>query len=191
MSKQFISAASLANMSYHLGALVYNGGFRPDFMITLWRGGATIGLHVHELFKYMYVEIDHIAIRTSSYEGANTVGAAATSGVNVHNLNYVTKQLQKGSKILLVDDVFESGHSIGAVIEKLTKEAGIPSDQMDIRVATVFYKPKRNRSYRKPDYYVHESDDWLVFPHEVEGLTLDEIKQSKGDAVHSIFASLK
>lgn len=54
MSKQFISAASLANMSYHLGALVYNGGFRPDFMITLWRGGATIGLHVHPKLCFVF-----------------------------------------------------------------------------------------------------------------------------------------
>ncbi|NNM21794.1 MAG: hypothetical protein HKO55_11015 [Gammaproteobacteria bacterium] len=30
-----------------------------------------------------------------------------------------------------------------------------------------------------PDYWVHETDDWLVFPHELDALTLDEMKQQK------------
>ena len=32
---------------------------------------------------------------------------------------------------------------------------------------------------RLPDYYLHETDKWLVFPHELDGLTLDEIKDHK------------
>jgi hypoxanthine phosphoribosyltransferase len=142
--KRFVSPDELAKMSYHLGALVFNSGFRPDFMITLWRGGASIGLYMDELFGYKDVKVDHIAIRTSSYEGASTVGSKT---VNVHSLNYVTKSLKRGTKILLVDDVYESGNSIGAVISKLTTESGIPIDQLDVRIATVFYKPKMNRSY--------------------------------------------
>lgn len=45
--------------------------------------------------------------------------------------------------------------------------------------------------YRKPDYYVSETDSWLVFPHEAVGLTLEEINVSKGPEIHGIFASLK
>ena len=30
-----------------------------------------------------------------------------------------------------------------------------------------------------PEYYIHESDEWLVFPHEREGLSLDELKIQK------------
>ena len=30
-----------------------------------------------------------------------------------------------------------------------------------------------------PDYYIHETDDWLVFPHELEGLTPEEVSASK------------
>lgn len=183
--KKFVNSEELSRLSFHLGALVYNSGFRPDYLIALWRGGVTIGIHVHELLKYKGVNVDHIAIRTSSYEGQDN-----SKGVNVHNLNYVTKNLKVGSKILLIDDVYESGNSIGAVIQKITKESGLPLGELDIRVATVFYKSKRNRSYRKPDYYVEDTDEWLVFPHEVEALSLDEIEASKGLQVRLIFESL-
>ena len=30
-----------------------------------------------------------------------------------------------------------------------------------------------------PDFYIHETDKWLVFPHELHGLTLEEIKNNK------------
>ena len=40
-------------------------------------------------------------------------------------------------------------------------------------------KPNKNKTNRVPDYYLHETDKWLVFPHELDGLTLDEIKDHK------------
>jgi uncharacterized protein len=48
-----------------------------------------------------------------------------------------------------------------------------------IRIATVYYKPTRNRSRLEPDFYVQETDRWLVFPHEIQGLTRDEILRNK------------
>ena len=161
-----------------MGAIAFNSGFRPDFMVALWRGGATIGCYVHEFFKWKGISVDHVAIRTSRQSDGT---------VNVHSLNYVVKNIQKKSKILIVDDVFDSGRSIMTLIEKLTKESMISISDLDIRIATIFYKPKRNLSYRKPEYYVEETDEWLVFPHEVEGMTLEEIEKSKGIEIKKIF----
>jgi hypothetical protein len=48
-----------------------------------------------------------------------------------------------------------------------------------IRIATVYYKPKKRKVDIVPDYYIHETDDWLVFPHELEGLTPEEVSASK------------
>jgi hypothetical protein len=48
-----------------------------------------------------------------------------------------------------------------------------------IRIATVYYKPERNRSTLVPDYYVKATDAWLVFPHEIQGLTREEILTHK------------
>jgi hypothetical protein len=44
-----------------------------------------------------------------------------------------------------------------------------------IRIATVYYKPERRRSSLVPDLFVHETNRWLVFPHEIQGLTREEI----------------
>jgi len=51
----------------------------------------------------------------------------------------------------------------------------------DIRTATVWFKPTRNLTDLVPNYYVHETDQWLIFPHELEGLTLADIAENKSD----------
>ena len=49
----------------------------------------------------------------------------------------------------------------------------------DLRVATVWYKPTKSETGRVPDFYIHETDQWLVFPHELQGLTIDEVQAGK------------
>ena len=49
----------------------------------------------------------------------------------------------------------------------------------EIRIATPYYKPGNNRTERTPDYFVHETDQWLVFPHELDGLSMEEIATNK------------
>ena len=41
------------------------------------------------------------------------------------------------------------------------------------------FKPEKNKTERKPDYYLHKTDKWLVFPHELEGLTRQEMLDFK------------
>ena len=49
----------------------------------------------------------------------------------------------------------------------------------EIKVATPYFKPNKNKTNRKPDFYIHETEKWLVFPHELEGLSIEEIVQNK------------
>ena len=72
-------------------------------------------------------------------------------------------------KLLIVDDVFDSGRSIRAILDTL-KEKSRKNIPHDIRMAMPWYKPLRNIIETVPDYYIHETDDWLVFPHEMDGL---------------------
>jgi len=49
----------------------------------------------------------------------------------------------------------------------------------NIRVATTYYKPANAQTDRIPDYYIHKTDKWLVFPHELNGLTEEEVFKNR------------
>jgi len=176
MNKKYITAQELLEDSFRLAAKVFEDGFRPQFIIGIWRGGAPVGIAVQEFFDFKNVETDHIAVRTSSYYGINQ----QSKEIKVHGLHYIIENANAGDGLLIVDDVFDSGRSIEALIKQLKKLSrnNMPTD---VRIACPWYKPKNNVVNIKPDYYVHESDEWLVFPHELSGLTQEEIAEGKSD----------
>jgi uncharacterized protein len=174
MEKIFISADSLLRDSMELARRIIRSGLRPTYLVAMWRGGAPIGIAVQEVLEYHSVEVDHIAIRTSSYTGIDT----KNKSVRVHAVDYLISRLSAEDQLLLVDDVFDSGRSIEAVITELQRRCRRNLPQV-IRIATVYYKPSRNRSALVPDFYVHATDNWLVFPHELVGLTREEILEHK------------
>ena len=172
--KIFISAESLLRDSMQLARDIVRSGFRPTFLVAVWRGGSPIGIVVQEVLEYHGVATDHIAIRTSSYTG---IGQRAKT-VRVHALDYLVSRLTFEDSLLLIDDVFDSGHSLEAVLAELQRRCRRNLPGL-IRIATVYYKPARNTSSLTPDYYVHATQGWLVFPHEICGLTREEILASK------------
>lgn len=189
VEKLYVDLATLRTFSFMLAKMVLESGFHPDFMIALWRGGAPIGIYVHEVFKWMGLNTDHIAIRTSKYHGIDKAGEL----VEVHNLGYVKDRLRKYTKLLIVDDIYDTGKSIEAVIENLRAKIceNMPAN---FQVATVYYKPDRNQTPRIPDYYIDSckvaKNIWVVFPHEVEGMDLAEIYKAYGYTAFEIFQSL-
>lgn len=172
--KIYISAQQLLEDSYELGAQILRSGFTPNFIVGVWRGGSPVGIAVQELLDFFGIKSDHISIRTSSYSGIDQRG----SYVRVHGLNYVMKNINSEDSLLIVDDVYDTGLSIEATIDYLKRKCR-KNTPADIRVATAYFKPKNNKTDRVPDYYVHESDRWLVFPHELHGLTYEEIIEHK------------
>jgi uncharacterized protein len=177
-AKLYIEADDLLRASFALGAQILDSGFRPTFLVGVWRGGAPIGIAVQELLDFHGVSTDHIAIRTSSYSGIDQ----PQKTVRVHGIDYLVSRLTAEDRLLLIDDVFDSGRSLEAVLDELARRCkrNLPGD---IRIATVYYKPERNRSRLRPHYFVEQTDRWLVFPHELSGLTTEEI------ATHKPFAS--
>jgi uncharacterized protein len=174
MDKLFISADSLLRDSMELARQVVSSGFRPTFLVAMWRGGAPIGIAVQEVLEYHSIHADHIAIRTSSYTGIDT----QSKTVRVHAVDYLVSRLTAEDQLLLVDDVFDSGRSIEAVIAELKGRCRRNWPEQ-VRIATVYFKSARNRSSLVPDFYVLDTDKWLVFPHELVGLTQEEILEHK------------
>ena len=173
MEKQFIQAKELLEDSFKLAWQVYESGYRPNYIIGVWRGGAPIGIAVQELLHVLGIKSDHIAIRTSYYTGIDKTD----DEVQVHGLSYIIKKIESEDRVLIVDDVHDTGVSIDKVIS--TIEAACKKNTPEIRIATPYFKPLKNKTDRKPDYFLHETDEWLVFPHELDGLTIDEMINQK------------
>lgn len=172
--KLYITPQQLLEDSIEIARQVLLSGFRPNFIVGVWRGGTPVGIAVQEMLDYYAVKTDHIAIRTSSYDNLSRI----ESPVRVHGLSYMTRAMNAEDSLLIVDDVFDTGLSLKAILDKL-KERSRKNLPHDIRVATAYYKPTRNKTAIKPDYCAHETDAWLVFPHEMSGLTADELRQNK------------
>ena len=182
MDKTVLSAQELLDDSFRLGLRVVESGFRPTLIIAIWRGGTPVGMAVQEILDYCGVESDHIAIRTSSYVGVDQRGAVA-----VHGLNYIIKKICHEDRLLIVDDVFDTGNTIAAVIEELRKRARDNTPD-DIRIAVPWYKPSRNETDLVPDYFIHETAEWLVFPHELDALSPEELREARPEIARIVEA---
>ena len=172
-SKRYLSAEQLLLDSFRLAGRVFSSGFSPTVIIAIWRGGAPIGIAVQEFLAFCGIETDHIAIRTSSY---GTGIDERLDRIHVHGLNYLVKNVTAEDKLLIVDDVFDTGRTVDAVICRLSELARLNTPS-EIRIAVPYYKPSRREVDRIPEYYLEETDAWLMYPHSLEGLTVDEIRQ--------------
>ena len=177
--KLFIKEKDLLLDCFRLGVQIYDSGFRPDFIVGLWRGGSSVGIVVQECLQHLGVETDHISLRTS-YQGMETYSemVANRSAIRVHGTQYLLENMNADDKLLIVDDVFSTGLNVQAVIDRLNTRSkrNMPSE---VKVATPWYKPDQKLTDKGPDYYLHETDQWLVLPYELTGLSVDEINHSK------------
>ncbi len=180
--KHYIPAQQLLEDSFRLGANIIKDGFRPSIMIAIWRGGVPMGIAIQELLAWYGIETDHIAIRTSSYSGID----GRSHEIRIHGLNYLIKNCTREDSLLIVDDVFDTGLTIQAVIARLREKARLNTPH-DIRVAVPYYKPTRRLAEQAPDYFLHETGQWLKYPHSLEGLSIEEVAKNRPE----LFAIIK
>jgi hypoxanthine phosphoribosyltransferase len=184
MEKEYISASRLLEDSYQLGWKIYQSGFRPSLIVGIWRGGTPVAIAVHELFAIAGVECDHLPIQSRLYKGIDSRG----QNVEVRGLDLLFAQLTGTDTILLVDDVFDTGLSMQKVLQEIHEHCA--ENLPEIRTAAPYFKPDKNRTAIQPDYYLHATSDWLVFPHELIGLTPAEIEKHKPE-ISAIWKELK
>lgn len=170
MKKVYISPNRLYLDSFRLARKIYQSGFRPDFLIGLWRGGTPPGIIVHEYFRIKGIDPYHTAIKTQSYKGLKTTGE-----VEIKGMEHVLQELNAKHKLLIVDDVWDTGITIKKVLEFIKERMG--EEMPETKVAVVYFKKEKNQVNLVPDYYWRVINDWIVFPHELEGLTREEIRE--------------
>lgn len=186
-SKTFLTEQNVMEDSFRLGVQIYQSGFRPSFIVGLWRGGSTVGIYVQECLQTLGIETDHISIRTS-YEGAANYDDMVNNpnqSIRVHGTQYLIENLNHDDNLLIVDDVFSTGLNVQAVVNRLQSrlKRNMPKN---VRVATLWYKPEARRTDLEPDYYQATTGEWLVLPYELTGLDPDEIRLNKSVAAQHL-----
>jgi hypoxanthine phosphoribosyltransferase len=73
-------------------------------------------------------------------------------------LQFPADPLLHGQRVLIVDEVWDTGTTIEAVIERVRQAGGAPT------TAVLHYKPTRSRVPSVPDHHVVETERWVVYP---------------------------
>jgi len=179
IQKRFIKEQELLEDSYRLAVQIYQSGFRPDFIVGVWRGGSTVGIYVQECLQYLGVETDHIAIRTS-YHGRDDYFKQLEQGneMRAHGLQYLFENLNADDALLIVDDVYSTGRNTRAVIERL-QQKNKRNMSKDVRIAAPYYRADASNLHPAPDYFLQQTNDWLVLPYELTGISRVELEAHK------------
>jgi hypoxanthine phosphoribosyltransferase len=174
--KRWIAAEELHEDSLRLALAVLDSGFAPTLVIGLWRGGSPVAIALHEVLDYFGVHAEHLPLRTSLYSGIDQ----REPRLAIHGLEAIAACGFDCRRVLLVDDVFDTGTTLEQTLAALRALPAMHG--AELRTATLWWKPSRNRSALAPDYWLHETDQWLVFPHELCGLGAAEIQRHKPGA---------
>jgi hypoxanthine phosphoribosyltransferase len=127
--------------------MIKEDGFKPDILIAVSRGG----------FDPARVISDQLGIRKLAslqinyYNGMN-------EKMDKPEILFPLNAKVDGLKVLVIDDVSDSGHSLLAV-KKYVEEKGAAA----VKIATLHHKPW---SEFKPDYFAEEVDKWILYPWE-------------------------
>jgi hypothetical protein len=136
-------------MLLNLAEKIRKNNFKPDIIVGVSRGGWPPARVMSDL-----LDNPNLAnVRAEFY-----LGVAETKGEPT--LTQPVSMKIAGKKVLVVDEVADTGKSL-----KLVKEHIIEKGATEVKIATVYYKPW---SIVKPDYYERETSNWIVFPWEIK-----------------------
>ena len=128
--------------------LKLDANYKPDTIIGVMRGGMIIANLLSDLFQNQEV----YAIGCRSY-----VGKDRREEVRIYH-DLILRDL-KGRKVLLVDDVSDSGNTLKTALSHVIT----PRQPLEVVTATLHVKPWTGHV---PDYYVETTDAWIIYPWE-------------------------
>jgi hypoxanthine phosphoribosyltransferase len=183
MHKEFLPYTTVRNNALKLAHRIYHEGFTPDVIYVSLRGGAYLGNVISEYFKIVRKgtrPVYYAAAVARSYTGVRQ-----SEQVKVEGWTYDPAHLRIGDKVLLVDDIFDSGRTIN-FLSGIILEKGIPRE--DLKIAVHDYKyfyDKNDQLPIQPDYWcrkhelsVSDDDIWIHYmSHELVGLSQEELEE--------------
>jgi hypoxanthine phosphoribosyltransferase len=136
--------------------------FRPDVIVGVSRGGWPPARILSDL-----LENPELAnVKAEFY-----LSVAKTKGEPV--ITQPVSVSVHGKKILIVDDVADTGKSLRLVRAHIQKQSAA-----DVKIATIYYKPW---SVVTPDWYERETSHWIIFPWERKETVRNVMKRFKSE----------
>ena len=136
MIKEFIPYNVIRNNAIKMAYRIYSEGFVPDFIYVSLRGGAYLGNVMSEYFKIVRQEsarpVFYAAVVARSYAGINQ-----REQIRIDGWTYSPEYLRNGDKVLLVDDIYDSGRTVNHLAEVILAK-GLP--RKDVKIAVHDYK---------------------------------------------------
>ncbi|MDR3303527.1 MAG: phosphoribosyltransferase [Treponema sp.] len=183
MKKEFLPYDVVRNNALKLAHHINQDGFVPDVIYVSLRGGAYLGNVISEYFKIVRRgarPVYYAAVVARSYTDVRESGK-----IMVEGWTYAPEHLRIGDKVLLVDDIFDTGLTINHLADIILAR-GIP--RQDFKVAVHDYKYFRDKPEQlpvQPDYWcrkhdlsIYDEDMWIHYlSHELVGLKPDELEQ--------------
>jgi len=183
MKKEFLPYDTVRNNALKMAHRIYLDGFIPDVIYVSLRGGVYLGNVISEYFKAVQRRarpVYYAAVVARSY-----TGVAKAEEIKVEGWTYSPESLRTGDKILLVDDIYDSGKTINH-LAKIIMEKGI--SRKDLKVVVHDYKYFRDNTAQypvHPDYWcrkhelsVNDESLWIHYSsHELIGLSPEELEE--------------
>lgn len=165
-----ITPSDLMVQGLQLGRRLYETGFRPKHAVSIWRGGTSVGLHVDAYFRMQGLSINHTTIATESYTGLGKQDEVVVKG-----LEHVIQSACREDGLLIIDDVYETGNTIRAIVETLKKRARANFPER-IMVGTIHRKPDKSafKNIEVQCLYDVPGSTWIDYPHELADLITDD-----------------
>ena len=129
--------------------LVLRIGTDYDAMLVITRGGMVPACLISERLDIRNILVAAVQLYTG-------IGTTLDDPIF---LQFPTDILLHGKRILVVDDVWDSGRTAMCVRQRIQSAGGIPT------LAVLHYKPRASRfPDQQPDFFAEMTDDWLVYP---------------------------
>ena len=122
--------------------------FNPDTLLAIARGGLTISHFLGILRENRRV----FSLNSIHYDKEKKLNT-----IDISNI----PDLSSAQKVLLIDDISDSGETLNAVKEIIKNRY----PNINLQVATIFYKES---SIVKPEYYLHPTKAWIDFFWEID-----------------------
>lgn len=190
MEKEFITPEIYRNNTIKLASKIfYEDHFVPDIIYASLRGGAYMANIFSEFYKIVCKDKDHPVFYAAVVARSYSDMKRTEGRVVVDGWTYSPEHLRSGDKILLVDDIFDTGKTVNA-LTNVIMDKGIP--RKDIKVAVYDYKvplyKKKKPLPIQPDYYCRKhvlnsknDEVWIHYNyHELECLTKSEVDKVFG-----------